>query len=134
MIRGLSIELRGHIDDPMWASFWDAVFFVGSSLLAVFFGAALGNVVRGVPLDADGYFFQPLWTDFSPFSDTPGILDWYTVLIGLLALDHAHRARLELHRRQDRGRPERPLPPNSAALLLRDHPAHLARHPGSPSG
>jgi cytochrome bd ubiquinol oxidase subunit II len=86
MIRGLSIELRGHISDPMWASFWDAAFFVGSSLLAVFFGAALGNVVRGVPLDESGYFFQPLWTDFSPFSGTPGILDWYTVLIGLLAL------------------------------------------------
>jgi len=86
MIRGISIELRGHIGDPMWASFWDAMFFVGSSLLAVFFGAALGNVVRGVPLDEDGYFFQPLWTDFSPFSETPGILDWYTILIGLLAL------------------------------------------------
>jgi cytochrome d ubiquinol oxidase subunit II len=86
MLRGLSIELRGHIVDPMWASFWDAVFFLGSSLLAVFFGAALGNVVRGVPLDADGYFFQPLWTDFNPFSETPGILDPYTVLIGLLAL------------------------------------------------
>ena len=86
MIRGLSIELRGHISDPMWASFWDAAFFVGSSLLAIFYGAALGNVVRGVPLDESGYFFQPLWTDFSPFSGTPGILDWYTVLIGLLAL------------------------------------------------
>jgi cytochrome bd ubiquinol oxidase subunit II len=86
MLRGLSIELRGHIVDPMWASFWDAVFFLGSSLLAIFFGAALGNVVRGVPLNADGYFFQPLWTDFNPFSDTPGILDPYTVLIGLLAL------------------------------------------------
>jgi cytochrome bd ubiquinol oxidase subunit II len=86
MIRGLSIELRGHIGDAMWASFWDAVFFLGSSLLAIFFGAALGNVVRGVPLDADGYFFQPLWTDFNPFSDTPGVLDPYTVLIGLLAL------------------------------------------------
>jgi cytochrome d ubiquinol oxidase subunit II len=86
MLRGLSIELRGHIGDPMWASFWDAVFFLGSSLLAVFFGAALGNVVRGVPLDAEGYFFQPLWTDFNPFSETPGILDPYTVLIGLLAL------------------------------------------------
>ncbi len=86
MIRGLSIELRGHISDPMWASFWDAAFLVGSTLLALFYGAALGNVVRGVPLDESGYFFQPLWTDFSPFSGTPGILDWYTVLIGLLAL------------------------------------------------
>jgi cytochrome bd ubiquinol oxidase subunit II len=86
IIRGLSIELRGHINDPLWASFWDAMFFIGSALLAIFFGAALGNVVRGVPLDADGNFFQPLWTNLSPFSETPGILDWYTVLIGLLAL------------------------------------------------
>jgi cytochrome bd ubiquinol oxidase subunit II len=86
MIRGLSIELRGHISSPLWASFWDAMFFIGSTLLAIFFGAALGNVVRGVPLDEDGNFFQPLWTDFSPFSQTPGVLDWYTVLIGLLAL------------------------------------------------
>ncbi|HEX2182963.1 MAG TPA: cytochrome d ubiquinol oxidase subunit II [Rubrobacteraceae bacterium] len=86
IIRGLSIELRGHINDPLWASFWDGMFFIGSALLAIFFGAALGNVVRGVPLDEDGNFFQPLWTNFSPFSETPGILDWYTVLIGLLAL------------------------------------------------
>ncbi len=86
MIRGLSLELRAHIKDPMWASFWDVMFFIGSSLLAIFFGAALGNVVRGVPLDENGYFFQPLWTNFSPFSETPGILDWYTILIGLLAL------------------------------------------------
>ena len=86
MIRGLSIELRGHIDDTLWTSFWDAMFFIGSALLAIFYGAALGNVVRGVPLNEDGNFFQPLWTNFSPFSRTPGILDWYTVLIGLLAL------------------------------------------------
>jgi cytochrome bd-type quinol oxidase subunit 2 len=39
MIRGLSIELRGHINDPMWASFWDAAFFVGmltSTVLGVY--------------------------------------------------------------------------------------------------
>jgi cytochrome d ubiquinol oxidase subunit II len=86
MIRGLSIELRSHINDPLWASFWDAMFFIGSALLAIFFGAAIGNVVRGVPLNGSGYFFQPLWTNFSPFNETPGILDWYTVLMGLLAL------------------------------------------------
>jgi cytochrome bd ubiquinol oxidase subunit II len=86
MIRGLSIELRGHIEDPLWGSFWDAAFFLGSALLAIFFGAALGNVVRGVPIGEDGYFFQPLWTNFSPTNPEPGILDWYTVLTGLLAL------------------------------------------------
>ncbi|MDP8951326.1 MAG: cytochrome d ubiquinol oxidase subunit II [Actinomycetota bacterium] len=86
MIRGLSIELRGHIHNPLWASFWDAAFFLGSALLVIFFGAALGNVVRGVPIGEDGYFFQPLWTNFSPTNPNPGILDWYTVLTGLLAL------------------------------------------------
>lgn len=86
MLRGLSIELRGHIDNPLWGKFWDALFFIGSALLAVFFGAAVGNVVRGVPLDAAGRFFEPLWTTFDPRSAVPGILDWYTVLTGLLAL------------------------------------------------
>jgi cytochrome d ubiquinol oxidase subunit II len=86
MLRGLSVELRGHIASPMWGQFWDTLFFLGSALLALFLGAAVGNVVRGVPLDANGSFFEPLWTDFDPRSATPGILDWYTVLIGLLAV------------------------------------------------
>jgi cytochrome d ubiquinol oxidase subunit II len=86
MIRGLSVELRSHIESPVWASFWDGMFFLGSSLLAVFYGVALGNVVRGVPIGEDGYFFQALWTNFSPTNPEPGILDWYTILTGLLAL------------------------------------------------
>src|SRR5215203_3428968 len=73
MIRGLSIELRSHLKDPLWASFWDAAFFFGSALLVIFFGAALGNVVRGVPVAEDGYFFQPLWTNFSPTNPNHGI-------------------------------------------------------------
>jgi len=51
----------------------------------VLFGVALGNVVRGVPIDASGYFFLPLWTDFQPGGDA-GVIDWYTVLIGLASL------------------------------------------------
>src|SRR5512144_2031442 len=63
VLRGISIELRNHVAGPVWAPFWDVVFSVSSMLLAIFFGAALGNVVRGVPLDAQGRFFEPLWTD-----------------------------------------------------------------------
>src|SRR3989440_12870414 len=85
MLRGVSIELRSRIPNPVWFSFWDGMFFLGSSLLAIFYGAALGNVIRGVPLNSQGYFFEALWTDFNPFSANPGILDWYTILIGLLA-------------------------------------------------
>ncbi len=86
MGRAIAIELRSRVPSPIWATFWDGVFFVSSGLLAIFYGAALANVVRGVPLDSHGYFFEPLWTNFDPKSSAPGILDWYTVLIGLLAL------------------------------------------------
>ena len=83
--RGLGLELRGHIPDPLGQQICDTVFMVSSVLLAIVLGAALGNVVRGVPLDADGYFFLPLWTNFLPGPD-PGVLDWYTILCGLVAL------------------------------------------------
>lgn len=86
IMRGIAIELRSRFSHPLWRTFWDTTFFLGSTLLAIFFGAALGNVIRGVPLDASRNFFEPLWTNFSPFSATPGILDWYTSLIGLMAL------------------------------------------------
>jgi cytochrome d ubiquinol oxidase subunit II len=85
ILRGTSIEFRNHIKSHVWAPFWDFSFCASSLLLAVFFGAALGNVVRGVPLDASGYFFEPLWTNFQ-LGEQTGILDWYTILVGLLAL------------------------------------------------
>ena len=84
MLRGLGIELRHHINNTLWKSFWDVAFALGSVLLAIFFGAALGNVVRGVPLQPDGYFFEPLWTTFTVVPDA-GILDWFTVTMGLVA-------------------------------------------------
>ena len=84
MLRGLGIEFRHHVHHPIWKSFWDSVFAAGSILLAIFFGAALGNVVRGVPLNAEGYFFEPLWTTFTVVPES-GILDWFTVLMGIVA-------------------------------------------------
>jgi len=85
MLRGIGIEFRGHIQNPLWRSFWDGVFSCASILLTIFLGAALGNVVRGVPLNAEGYFFEPLWTTFT-VTPQAGILDWFTVLFGLVAL------------------------------------------------
>jgi len=85
ILRGTSIEFRNHIKSAVWDPLWDFLFCGSSLLLVVFFGAALGNVVRGVPLDASGYFFEPLWTNFR-LGDETGILDWYTILVGVLAL------------------------------------------------
>lgn len=85
ILRAVSIELRSHSAEPLWRTFFDALFTLSSVLLAIFYGAALANVVRGVPIGADDYFFLPLWTNWQPGAH-PGILDWYTVTGGVLAL------------------------------------------------
>jgi cytochrome bd ubiquinol oxidase subunit II len=84
MLRGLAVELRSR-GNAVWSGLWDALFCLASALLPFFLGAGIANVVRGVPLNGQGYFFEPLWTDLDPRSPNPGILDWYTVLIGALA-------------------------------------------------
>ncbi len=85
ILRGIGIELRMHLDSPVWRGLFNGCFGIASSMLAVFYGAALGNVMRGVPLQRDGYFFLPLWTNWN-VGPQPGILDWYTVLAGVVAL------------------------------------------------
>src|SRR5579864_6649906 len=85
VLRGIGIEFRMHIENHVWRSLFDGFFAISSALLAIFFGAALGNVVRGVPLGTDHFFFEPLWTNFRTGADT-GILDWYTCGAAVLAL------------------------------------------------
>jgi len=85
ILRGVSLELRNHIEVGVWRALLDGLFSLSSLLLTIFFGAALANVLRGVPLQADGYFFLPLWTNWAP-GVHPGILDWYTVIGGIVAL------------------------------------------------
>ena len=80
-----SIEFRSHVDDPLWRAGWDFVFCAASTTLAILFGAALANLIRGVPIDANGWFALTLFTHFRT-DDPVGILDWYTVLVGLFAL------------------------------------------------
>jgi cytochrome d ubiquinol oxidase subunit II len=82
MLRGIALEFRNRIESPVWAPLWDVVFAGASAALAGFYGAAVGNIVRGVPLDVTGFFFLPLWTDFRVGSEV-GILDWFTVMVGL---------------------------------------------------
>jgi cytochrome d ubiquinol oxidase subunit II len=85
ILRGISIEFRSHVSDSVWRGSWDVFFFAASALLPVFFGAALGNLLRGVSLKGDGWFELPLFTDFTARPPV-GILDWYTILVGVFAL------------------------------------------------
>ena len=96
MLRAIGLEFRNQFDFQMWKDIWDKSFGVSSLLLALFFGIALGNVVRGVNLGEviggvsnyeSQFFFLPLWdSSFSPLSDTPGVIDWFTLTIGLISV------------------------------------------------
>jgi len=97
--RGLGLELRHHTTDSLWRQFWDVALALSSLLLALFLGTALGNVVRGVPLNEQGVFFEPLWTDLRVGEQT-GIVDWYTLLAGITAvIALAHHGALWLQAR-----------------------------------
>lgn len=96
IFRAIGLEFRSQFKFQMWKDIWDTSFGVSSLLLALFFGIALGNIVRGVNLGGvengvsvyEGhYFFLPLWdSSFSPLSETPGVIDWFTLIIGLISV------------------------------------------------
>lgn len=85
VLRGISLEVRSHVEEPLWRAFWDVVFALSSGLLALLFGVALGNVVRGVPIQRGRPFTLALFTNFSPVGEV-GLIDYYTLSVGLLAL------------------------------------------------
>jgi cytochrome d ubiquinol oxidase subunit II len=84
-LRGVAIEVRNHVTDAMWQAFWDVVFALASALLALLFGVAFGNLVRGVPIAASRSFTMPFFTHFRATGQV-GLLDYYTLSVGLLAV------------------------------------------------
>jgi cytochrome bd ubiquinol oxidase subunit II len=84
LLRAMALEVGGHINDRQWQSFWDFVFAVSSWLLAILFGAAAGNVARGVPLDDKGSFSMAFFTNFGVRGNV-GLLDWYTVSVAVFS-------------------------------------------------
>ncbi len=76
ILRAVSLEFRSKIAAPRWRGLWDGCFFLGSFLATFLFGVAVGNAVRGVPLDARGEFVGTLAGQLHP----------YALLIGALAV------------------------------------------------
>jgi cytochrome d ubiquinol oxidase subunit II len=79
LLRGISIEFRHQVESPLWYEIWDIVFCVASVLLAVLFGVAVGNVLRGVPFDAHGEFQGSFGLMLNPFAVLGGVLSLATL-------------------------------------------------------
>jgi cytochrome d ubiquinol oxidase subunit II len=76
IFRAVSIGFRNEVDSPRWRAVWDTSFSIGSILPALLFGVALGNILRGLPLDGSKTFTGSLL----------GLLNPYSLLIGFLGV------------------------------------------------
>ncbi len=76
ILRAVSFEFRSKLDDPRWRKVWDLSFGLGSLVPALLYGVALGNILRGIPIDEHGVFQGNFFTLLNP----------YAVLVGLVTL------------------------------------------------
>jgi len=76
IFRAVAIEFRHQLDNDRWRRIWDWCFAIGSLVTAVMFGVAAGNILKGLPVEADGAVNVTL----------AGLLNPYALLIGLLTL------------------------------------------------
>lgn len=76
IFRAVAFEFRGKVDSPGWRRAWDWAFGLGSLLPAVLLGVAFGNVIRGLPIDAQGTYTGTFF----------GLLNPYAIMVGMLSL------------------------------------------------
>ncbi len=90
LLRGIAIEFRHQVDNPLWHEGWDVVFSAASALLALLFGVAAANVLRGLPFDADGRFVGTFAVMLNPFALLGGVFS-----VAMLALHGANYVALK---------------------------------------
>lgn len=97
IIRGTSIEFRQQVENDLWHGFWDVWYCLSSALLAVLFGAAVGNVIRGVPMGPNFDFTGSFALALNPYAILVGVLSLvYLCMHGSLFI--AEKTSLEEHR------------------------------------
>jgi len=68
IFRAVSIEFRSKEPWPWWRKAWDIVYCLASIVISLSLGLMLGNVVEGLPLDANKEFAGDLLSFFNPFA------------------------------------------------------------------
>jgi cytochrome d ubiquinol oxidase subunit II len=91
IIRGVAFEFRGKRDEPTWRNRWDWAIFVGSLAPALLWGVTVGNLMRGLAIDADMNYFGGLLPMLNPFSIWAGV-----VFVGLFTMHGANFLSLKL--------------------------------------
>lgn len=74
--RAVAIEFRHHISSTAWKRTWDWAFGLGSLIAALLLSVALGNILRGVPIDKTGAYTGTFW----------GLLNPYALIVGVMGL------------------------------------------------
>ena len=73
IFRAVAIEFRSKEEWTWWRQFWDVAFSAGSLIASLLIGVAMGNIVRGIPLDGHHEFAGSFL----------GLLNPYALLMGV---------------------------------------------------
>ncbi len=76
ILRGVAFEFRSKDARASWRNFWDWAIFFGSFVPALLWGVAFGNILRGIPINA-----QMTYT-----GDFFGLLNPYALVTGVFGL------------------------------------------------
>lgn len=73
IFRAVAIEFRSKEKMKWWRIMWDTAFSVSSILIAFLMGVALGNIITGIPLDAEKEFAGSFLSLINPYTIMVGI-------------------------------------------------------------
>jgi cytochrome d ubiquinol oxidase subunit II len=74
IFRAVSIEYRNKVEDPRWVAAWDVAFSLGSMLPTLLYAVAVGNLLRGLQLDAKGDYTGGFFALLNPYSLVVGLV------------------------------------------------------------
>jgi cytochrome d ubiquinol oxidase subunit II len=73
IVRAVAFEFRSKDKHPAWRQTWDWVIFFGSFVPALLWGVALGNLLRGVPIDAQMTYVGGFFNLLNPYALLGGL-------------------------------------------------------------
>jgi cytochrome bd ubiquinol oxidase subunit II len=82
IIRGVSFEWRTKVDTDRWRGTWTWTLTIGSALIPLVLGIALGDLLAGLPIDDKEQFTGSFWDLFTPY----GV--WMGLTLVVLSLTH----------------------------------------------